>query len=796
MLLTDVALKNRTTVGVLIVLIVVAGTFSYMTLPREAFPDVPIPIVLVTAVYEGVSPEDMESSVTMKIEKELAGLKGVEEINSTSAEGLSMIVIEFQPDIVIEDALQYIRDRVDLAKADLPDGAEEPTIKEISVTDFPIMMVSISGTISPVRMKAIADELEDAIETVPGILGVDVHGALEREIRLEIDPDRLASYDLTIPELLALIPSENVNISAGGLDTPIMKFNVRVPAEFVHPEEVDKLLLTVRHGQPIYLTDVATVTDTFKDRDTFSRLDGESSLTISVKKRVGANIVIIADAVRQIVEEAGRSAPKGVKFDITFDLSEFVRDTVSDLENNILTALILVVTVLFLFLGLRISLIVALIIPLSMLISVAALQALGYTLNMIVLFGLVLALGMLVDNAIVIVENTYRHMQLGCSRMEAASKGTSEVAWPVITSTATTLAAFSPLLFWPGIMGDFMKHLPVTLIITLSSSLFVALVINPTFCSIVAKAATNKAARDHLFIRAYRAFLTAALSHRFTTIALSVLLLAGLAIAYDLWGLDSEFFPDTDPDRAMVNIRGPQGMNIRETNRLAEIAERRIDQYSKDLDHVVTNVGAPGEGAFSLGGDSSGPHVANITLVFNDYAERERPSAEAVKDIRQCLSDIAGAEIKVGKEKHGPPTGAPVEVRIMGKDFKKLEQLSEQARGMISSVPGLVNLRSDLEAARPELVFQVDRRRAMLLGLNARTIGDFLKTGIFGRGVGTYREYNDEYDITVRLPLSQRVNIEDLFRLKVPNPAGASVPLSSLGSFDYRGGFGTINRID
>jgi len=795
MLLSNAAIRNRTTVLVLIILIILTGVYSYMTLPREAAPDVPIPIVLVSTAYEGISPEDIETTVTMKIEKELTGLKGLEEISSDSAEGLSVIVVEFQPNIIIEDALQYVRDRVDLAE--IPNEAEEPVIKEISIAEFPIMTISISGTISPVRPKAFADDLEDAIEQIPGILDVDVLGALEREIRLEVNPDRLSVYDLTVPELLALIPAENVNISAGGLETTVTSFNVRVPAEFVNPEEVDKLLLTVRDGRPIYLSDVARVTDAFKDRLSYSRLDGTDSITVSIKKRVGADTILISDAVQHVLGQARTAAPMGVSFEITYDVSTYIRNMVSDLENNILSGLILVVAVLFLFMGIRTSAIVALAIPMSMLISFTILQALGYTLNMIVLFSLVLALGMLVDNAIVIVENIYRHVQLGYGKGKAAMLGTGEVAWPVIASTATTVAAFSPLLFWPGIMGDFMKYLPITLIITLSSSLFVALVINPMICSVVVTKAPPKRERKRMFVRAYRAMLNLAIHHRIVTIALAVATLAALVMLYGKRGHGVELFPDMDPDRAMVNIRSPQGTNIHESDRLAKLVEKRVEPYAGEMKNLMTNVGTGGVGGLSFGGGGgSGPHTADLTMVFKDFETRERPSADVVVDVRKALSDIPGAEIKVAKEEEGPPTGAAVTVRIVGEDFKKLEEISQAAKLLIAGTPGLVNLRSDLEVTRPELVFIVDRRRAMLAGVNSAAIGTFLKTAIFGREVGKFREFNDEYDITIRLPLSQRVNIEDMLRLQMPNGNGNAIPLSALGRFDYRGGFGTIHRVD
>jgi multidrug efflux pump subunit AcrB len=794
-IISDAAVRNRTTVGVLIALMVILGTWSYVLLPRESSPDVPIPFIIVTTVYEGVAPADIESSVTMKIEKELAGLKGVKEITSASAEGLSLITIEFLPDVLVDDAMQYVRDKIDLAKAELPTEVEEPILKEISFADFPILMVNISGDISPVRLKVIADELEEAIESLPGVLNCDVLGALEREIRLEIDQDQVVAYGLTIPEIVGLIPAENVNISAGGLETAGTKFNVRVPAEFVEPEEVDELVIAVRNGAPIYLTDVAQVRDTFKDRTSFSRLNGEASITLTVQKRTGENIIHIADRVKALLAEAQRRVPLGVRFEITLDQSDDIRMMVSDLENNLLSGMILVVGVLLLFMGWRSSVIVGLAIPLSMLLSFIIIRLLGYTLNMVVLFGLIMALGMLVDNAIVIVENIYRHYQLTGHRVKAAMSGTSEVAWPVITSTATTLAAFTPLIFWPGIMGGFMKWLPITLIITLTCSLFVALVINPTLSAVLVTAPKHDGRRTSWFVSAYRRLLETALHYRFTTLALAVLTLIGVGLLYGKQGHGVELFPDFDPRRAVVDIRYPQGTSIHETDRLARVIEQRLAPFADDLEHVITNVGSGG-GGNPLSGGGGGEHLGNITLTFHDYEVRTRPSSEVIGEIRAALADLAGAELKVDKEEEGPPTGAAVTVRIMGQDFREIERYSEQARQLIADVPGLVNLRSDFEAARPELSFQVDRQRAMRLGVNTAVIGNFLKTAVFGREVGKYRQFNDEYDITVRLPLAQRQNIEDLFRLHVPNADGAAVPLSSLGEFSYTGGYGTIRRIN
>lgn len=796
MLLTDAAIRNRTTVVVLGLIIILMGGYSYISLPREAAPDIPIPYILVTTTYEGVSPEDMESSVTMKIEKELNGIRGVKEITSSSAEGMSLISVEFDPDVPSEVALQRVRDRVDLAKGELPVDAEEPVIKEINFAELPIMLISLSGELSPVQLKEIADDVQDALEAAPGVLKVEMAGDLEPEIRLEFNPDRLATYNLTIPEILALIPSENVNISAGGLETKGTKFNVRIPAEFVTPEEVDHLLLTVREGKPIYLSDVAAVRYTFKDRTTYSRLDGLPNITLSISKRVGANAVQVSDYIKAIINKAQERTKGLLKFDITFDMSKMVRNMVADLENNIFSALVLVTAVLLLFLGWRPSTIVATIIPLSMLITFFVVQMLGYTLNMIVLFSLILVLGMLVDNAIVIVENIYRHLQLGYKPIEAAILGAREVAWPITTSTLTTVGAFLPMIFWPGIMGDFMKYLPITLTIGLLASLFVGLVFNPVICSVWAGRLHAPRQKDHWIIRGYRRILQAGLTNPGMTLFLAFCLLVGLGILYGKIGRGVEFFPEEDPERAVISVRAPQGTNIHQTDEIAQVIEQRVRPYTPWLEHVVTNVGSAGNAGGGLMASTGGPHLANVTLVFHDFVERQRPSKEIIAEVRKAIADIAGAEIRVEREEMGPPTGAAVTARIIGEDFKTLERLSEQAKRMIADVPNIVNLRSDLEATRPELAFIVNRRVAMLLGVNTAIVGNFLKMAVFGSKVGTYRQYNDEYDITVRLPLEDRTKIDDLYRLQIPNATGEAVPLSSLGRFEYRGGFGTINRVN
>jgi len=804
-IISNAAIQNRTTVFVLILVIIVAGFYSYMALPRESEPDVPIPYVIVSTTYEGVSPEDVETAVTMKIEKELQGLKGVDEIVSSSAEGISLIRIEFTPDIDIDDAIQWVRDKVDQSRKELPREIEEPLIREINISDFPVLVINLSGPVSLVHLKEIAEDLEDVFESIPGVLDATVDGGLEREIRLEFDPDRLIAHKISLAELIQLIPSENVNISSGNVESEEAKFSVRVPGEFVRPDEVDHLLLTVRDGVPIYLNDVATVRDTFKDREGMSRINGQACVTLSIQKRTGANIIEVVDHAKVVMTEARRFLPAGVTYNFTLDDSKDIRRMVSELENSILSGLILVVAVLFLSLGWRTSVIVAFAIPLSMLISFSVLHALGITLNIVVLFSLTLALGMLVDNAIVITENIYRHHQEGKPIVPAAMDAVAEVAWPVITSTATTLAAFLPMMFWPDIIGKFMKFLPITLIVTLTASLFVALVITPTLGSVLirVKQGTRTEPGQSWFMRRYRALLEMALAHRPTTLILSVMVLVAMGSAYARFGHGVEFFPEVDPQRAYIQLKGAQGTALAESDRRTQRVETVLADYfapppprKPDLRNYMASVGAGGTGGKSLIVGTGGTHRARVNLDFFDYQDRPRPSADVLQEIRSKLPALTGVEVRVQKSRHGPPRGEPVTVEIAGEDFRVLTRLSDEVQRRIVDVPGLVDLREDYERAKPELQFIVDRQRAMLLSVNTQVVGEFLKTAFWGRKVSTYRQFEDEYDITVRLPRDDRRRIDDLCRLQVPNLAGVPVPLSSLGHFVYTGGKGTIERID
>jgi multidrug efflux pump subunit AcrB len=511
MKITDYSIDHRLTAYVLVVILTVAGVTSYVSLPRESFPEVKIPLIFAYTLYPGTSPEDMESLVTRPIETELKGVTGIKEIRSTSAEGISTIEVEFIPEVDLDTALQKVREKVDLARSELPADVEDPRVQDVDFSQIPILIVSLAGDVGVIRLTDVAEDLKDALEAIPGVNRVQVVGAKKREVQVYVDPRRLSSYEVSLQDLVAAVGRENLNIPGGEIEVGSLKYLVRLPAEVDDPREIEDFVIEVRDGQPIYVRDVARVEYGFEEESSLSRVDRNDSVTLTVEKRTGANLIAVADDVKAELERQKPLMPEGTVVTILGDQSKQIRAMVSELENNVLSGLILVVAVLMAFMSFRNSVFVSTAIPLSMVISFVAVQAMGYTLNMIVLFSLILVLGMLVDNAIVIVENIYRHREEGEDAVTAAKRGTDEVAIPVITSTLTTLAAFAPMLIWPGIVGDFMSYLPVTLIIGLTASLVVALIFNPTFCAYfmaAPKSSDGESNREGRFLSAYRRFMT------------------------------------------------------------------------------------------------------------------------------------------------------------------------------------------------------------------------------------------------------------------------------------------------
>ena len=530
MKIIDLAIRYRPSITILTVMLTLGGLISYLTIPKESFPSIAIPNIIISTFYPGASPDDIESLLTQRIEQEVQTLTGIKEIRSTSLQGYSSIQIEFDPDVSIEDALQRVRDRVDVAQPKMPSDVEDPVVQEIDLQEFPIMSINLSAPYSLARLKEVAEDFSDELEGIPSILQVDVIGGLEREVRVNVDVTALQGYGLAFGDVVASIQEENQNIPGGSINVDRRDYLVRIDGEFRDPEQdISNLVLATPGGRPVYVRDVATVDFGFKDRQSYARLrllkreegsrllrlENEDSqslpvISLAVKKRSGDNILETAAAVKSVLAEY--TFPPETRYQITGDQSEVVQAFVTDLENNIISGLIFVVLVLLFFLGVRNASLVGIAIPLSMFCGFIVFQLMGEELNFVVLFSLIIALGMLVDNAVVIVENIYRYREMGHSRWDAARKGSSEVGSAVIASTATTVAAFVPMLFWPGMIGQFMGYLPLTLIITLTCSLFVAIVINPVITGYFVRLETEDKPERTLVFKRFALIAVAAIA--------------------------------------------------------------------------------------------------------------------------------------------------------------------------------------------------------------------------------------------------------------------------------------------
>jgi multidrug efflux pump subunit AcrB len=748
--LTTFAVKNRTSVVVLTFIIVVLGVGAYISMPKEAFPEVKIPTIYVGTIHPGNSPEDMESLITRPLEKEINTIAEVDNIKSTSVQDYSTVIVEFTTDTDVEDALLKVKDAVDKAKQELPDDLQaDPDVFELDFSEFPILNINLSGDFSLEELNKFGEYLEDEIEGFPEISKVDIRGVDEKEVKIIADPYKLEARKLSFQDIESAVAAENLNLSGGNILANGVRRNIRVLGEYKDPSELLNIVISNENDRIVYLKDVARVEFDYKDKESYARLNGNPVVMLDVVKRSGENLLLVTDNIFAVLAKAQAEVfPPGVKISITNDLSDQTREQVNSLENSIIFGVILVVLVLLFFLGTRNALFVGIAIPLSMFMAFMILQAVGVTINMMVLFSLIMALGMLVDNGIVVVENVYRMFEEGYSPKDATIKGVGEVAWPVIASTATTLAAFLPLAFWPGIMGEFMKYLPITLIITLGSSLFVALIINPVLISVLmrlddpTKINYKKGLRTSaialvlgiLFLLVnitwlgnlliffalllpLNLFVLTPLSRRFQKTFLPQLenlyvkiityALAGrrpfaflggtfflFIFSFFLMGVFQPnviFFPVNQPLYVNVFIEFPVGTDITTTNEFTSMIEKKVtkivEPYDYMVESIISNVGNGASDPNDMGSIGAGqtPNKGRITVNFLEYKLRKGvQTSDIMSEIRKGISNYPGVTITVDKDAAGPPTGKPVNIEVSGRDYPTLIAISENLKAFIN----------------------------------------------------------------------------------------------------------------
>ncbi|MGB0274367.1 MAG: efflux RND transporter permease subunit [Flavobacteriaceae bacterium] len=874
------AIRNSTIIYVLMGIFLVLGGSAYVTMPRENFPEITETTIFISTPYPGNTAQDVERFVTDPIEEGIKGISNITEITSTSQDDYSIVSIEFDEDIPVDLAKQKVKDEVDAVKAseDWPtfnNAKLEPSVFNLNFSEeMPILNVSIQGDYPIDRLKTFGELLEERIERLDEIKTVDIRGAQEKEVEVAVDTRKMMASQISFNDVVQSIANENMTVSAGTMRSGGQRRSIRIVGEIESPNDLAAFVVTNEKGT-VSLGEIATIS--FKDQETtsFARDFGTSTVMLDVKKRGGKNLIQAAASIREIVLETKAIAfPEDLTVTISNDMSSLTLNQVNDLVNNILFGVLLVVTVLTFFLGFRNALFVGFAIPMSMFISFVILQTLGYTMNTMVLFALVMGLGMLVDNGIVVVENVYRLIEKeGLSRVEAAKRGVSEIAYPIIISTATTVAAFVPLGFWPGIMGQFMIYFPITLSVVLGSSLFVALLFNSMLVSkfmdveeknlslkglirlsialvsvglffMVISSATRGLGSFLITLMAffwlYRYFIKG-LAGSFQRFFLNYLergyekllqfamrgwrayvfvfgtigLLFTSFVLVGIAGPKVEFFPDNEPSQIIVYIEYPQGTDIAKTNEITKSIEQVViktvnaDKYLDSgknfmVESLVSQVGAgAGNPQTDSGSQAEMPHRGKITATMREYKYRRGLSSETLRsEVQQALhGKFSGVSISVEKDANGPPVGYPVNIEIEGEDYNELIQVANNIRSYIikENIPGIEELKVDVNRNKPGMEVVVDRRKAGSLGVSAGQVGFQLRRALFGEKAGVYKKDGEDYDINVRFQESDRYDPSALFNQNITFRDMASgriknVPISAVVERKNVAGYSAIKH--
>ncbi|RFC67716.1 MULTISPECIES: efflux RND transporter permease subunit [Mesorhizobium] len=784
--IVKLAIRNaRLTLSVLLFLII-AGALAYRAVPKEAEPDVAIPIMYVSLIYQGISPEDSERLLLRPVEAQLKNLKGLKEMRSAAYEGGGYVLVEFDPSTDLGDALIDTRNKVQDAKRDLPQGVEEPTVNEVNLSEFPVLVVTLSGDVPERVLTAAAKELRDRIEEVPGVLEGTLQGSRDELVEAIIDPMRLSSYGLRLDQLIQGIGQSNNLVAAGAMEGSEGKYAIKVPALIETPEDVAKLPVVAGPNAVVRVQDIATVRSTFEDAETITRLDGKNAIAIEVKKRIGANIVETIDGAKAVADEFVKTAPEGMVVTYTQDKSVFVKQLLSDLQNHVLIAVILVFIVILYALSGRASLLIGIAIPSSFLMGILALALMGYTINMIVLFSLILAVGMLVDDAIIVTEFAERRMSEGMPREQAFELAAKRMAGPVIAATMTRIAAFSPLLFWPGIIGDFMKYLPITLIVTLAASMAYALIFAPTLGAMFAKAPDHQEEhKDGL----YMAVVNKAVHYPKTVLLLTLALLVAVPYAYSHFGRGVEFFPNVEPDYGLLYVHARGNLSLEEMDAATRQAESRMLGWP-GIKSVYTRVGK------SRGGNEIPEDVVGvIQYEFVDWRER-KPAHAILDELRAAMAGIPGVDVEVRVPEAGPPTGKAVQVQLSATNPEGLNDKAKEVAAAVAKIPGVIDLDDGLPPPGVDWALQVDRSKAAQYGVSPTAVGTAVQLVTTGLKLTDYRPAgaDDAVDIRLRLPEDRRT-LTELDQLRIET-ANGSVPISNFVSRKPEHTVGILNRID
>jgi multidrug efflux pump len=798
----EAATSRSRTVMIAFLVIIGAGIVSYNAIPKEAEPEIDIPFIYVEVTLEGVSPEDAERLLVRPLEQELRSLEGIKEMVSSSGENRATVTLEFEPDADVDKALTDVREKVDLAKAKLPTTAEEPRVMQVKFSRFDPMLVMLLGGDVPERaLQGLAIQIKDEIAGLPGILEVNLVGVREELLEILIDPLALESYDLSPNDVLQFVENNNRLVAAGSMQGEQGRFAIKVPGVIESPEDVLSLPIKVDQGRVVRFRDIADVRRTFKDSTGFARLNGKPAVAIEVVHRGKSNVLqTIADVKEQIVASS-EYWPPGITLTYSRDKSYYIKKNISTLMNNVATAVVLVFIVLIGILGIQNALLVGIAIPGSFCAAFFFLNVTGMTINMVVLFAMIMAVGMLVDGAIVVTELADRKMAEGIHRRVAYTEAAQRMAWPIIASTATTLAAFLPLVFWPGFTGKFLQFMPLTLIYVLSASLLMALLIVPTMGSIIGRPGlfNEQIRRDLLaaedgdmmtiggYTGRYLRFLEKTLNRPWKSLGVITLMLIGLFLAYGLFGKGIVLFPDIEPNNASIDIRARGDLSILEKDQLVRQVEERI--YGIDgIDYIYVKSGTTGRGA-------APDLIGSIRLSFRNWRLR-RTANEIIAEIKERTDDIAGIIIEARINREGRQEGKPIDIELSSPNLAALKDAANKIRGALETIPGVENAEDTRPMPGIEWQLKVDRTEAARFGADISLVGTIIQLVTNGIKVGEYRpdDSDEEIDIRVRFPADKR-SLDSLGELRIPSGRG-SVPINTFVTREAADATRTIMRTD
>jgi len=803
------AVHHQRTVLLALVFVLVTGALTYIGIPKESDPDIPIPYIYVSMTHDGISPEDAERMLIRPMEQQLRAIEGIKEMTATARQGSASVTLEFEAGFDPDQALLDVREKVDQARQELPEDTDEPSVHEINIAMFPVILVTLAGPVDERTLVVIARRLRDAIESLPGVLEVEIAGARDEQMEILIDPLLLETYGIEQSTIFNLISRNNRLVAAGTLETGDGQFPIKVPGLIESAEDLFNLPVLIDGDRSVRMRDVALVRRSFRDATTVARADGHSAITLEVKKRVGENVIETIAGVRYVVDKAQQEFPDGVTASFSQDSSEDIKQMLGDLQNNVLTAVLLVVIVVVGILGARSAALVAVSIPGAFLIGILVIAMMGLTINMVVLFALIIAVGMLVDGAIVVVELADRKLCEGLTRSEAYRVAAQRMAWPIIASTATTLAAFLPLLFWPGIMGEFMKYLPITLIATLTASLLMALIFVPTLGSVFGRpgavsaqaqaqlTAAESGSLDDLqgFTARYLGWLKMMCAHPGKTLAAAVGLVILIFVTYGAVGPGVEFFPDVEPQNAQVQVRARGDLSLAQRDAMVREVESHI-LGRPGIRHVTTQTGQRNDR------NAAADVIGTVSIEFLDWDQR-RPAREILADIRADLATVAGIQVEVREQEEGPSGGKPVSLELqvtrdetLAESTRNLRAAAEEIRGRMREIGGFVDIDDNLPLPGIEWQLTVDRLEAARYGVDVISVGNAVQMVTNGVKLSTYRpeDSDNELDIRIRF-LARDRHLSALDSLTIATPAGP-VPISQFVTMQPAPRVGSIRRTD